>query len=192
MSADLTSSPDVPAEDSPAKDLYYWLQAMVVALTVLVLLFTFVGRIIGVNGSSMVPTLEHNDMVLLRSIFYTPKQGDVVVLHKAFASIDQPIIKRVIAVGGQTIRVDQENGVVYVDDEVVDEPYLGEAMCDTGDPYKTNLELTVPEGSVYVMGDNRNASSDSRDVRLGTVDERYILGKALCVIFPFRHFGAIH
>ncbi len=178
--------------DSLKQDLYFWLQALVTALIALILLFTLVGRIIGVDGTSMMPTLAHNDLLLLRSIGYTPKQGDVVVLTKEFAYITQPIVKRVVAVGGQTVKVDQDSGLVYVDGIPLDEPYLGEPMRDSGDFYKTNLELTVPEGSVYVMGDNRNHSSDSRDARLGAVDERYILGQAVFILFPFRNLGVIH
>ncbi len=172
-------------------DLYFWLQALVLALVSLILVFTFVGRIIGVDGESMMSTLHHKDMLLLQSLGYTPKQGDVVVLKKDFATVDQPIVKRVIATGGQTVDIDYNAGVVYVDGQALDEPYLNEEMTWPSSQWETITHVTVPEGSIFVMGDNRNHSSDSRDERLGTVDERYVLGRALWILLPFQHFGAI-
>ncbi len=175
--------------DSLKLDLYFWLQALVMALVALILVFTLVGRIIGVDGNSMYPTLHHKDMLLLQSIGYEPRQGDVVVLTKAFDTVTDPIVKRVIAVGGQTVEIDYGAGTVAVDGEVLDEPYINEAMIE---PYYENLtSLTVPEGSIFVMGDNRNHSSDSRYVALGVVDERYVLGRALLILLPFGHFGPI-
>jgi len=106
---------ELSSGDSLKLDLYFWLQALVLALVALILLFTFVGRIIGVDGSSMYPTLHHGDMLLLQSVGYEPKQGDVVVLTKAFRDVDGPIVKRVIAVGGQTVDIDYQTGAVYVD-----------------------------------------------------------------------------
>lgn len=172
-------------------DLFYWLQALVVALVTLILLFTFVGRIIGVDGQSMMSTLHHKDMLLLQSIGYTPRQGDVVVLTKEFANVTQPIVKRVIATGGQTVDIDYDEGTVSVDGEVLYEPYINEAMRYPDSQWETITHVTVPEGSIFVMGDNRNHSSDSRDERLGVIDERYVLGRAVCVLFPFDNFGLI-
>ena len=170
-------------------DLYFWLQALVMVLVALILIFTFVGRIIGVVGSSMYPTLHDGDLLLLQSIGYTPKQGDVVVLTKEFDAADGPIVKRVIATGGQHVVIDYDAGTVTVDGEVLDEPYINEFMVDPG--MDSIHDVVVPEGSIFVMGDNRNHSSDSRNVTLGTVDERYVLGRALWVLLPFQNFGAI-
>lgn len=175
----------------PGGDLYAWLQAMASALVVLLLVFTFVGRLIGVDGHSMDPTLNNHDMLLLQSIAYEPKQGDVVVLRKDFGDISGPIVKRVIAVGGQTVSIDYGTGTVYVDGEPLDEPYINEPMKLPTSPNSQDTLWDVPEGCVFVMGDNRNASSDSRDYRLGPVDTRYILGKALCIVLPFQHMGVI-
>ena len=186
---ELEQKEELSGSDSLKLDLYFWLQALVAALVLLILIFTFVGRIIGVSGSSMVPTLHNGDMLLLQSIGYTPKQGDVVVLTKEFDAADGPIVKRVIAVGGQHVDIDYAAGTVSVDGQVLNEPYINEAMRE---PYYENLtSVDVPEGSIFVMGDNRNNSSDSRDVTLGTVDERYVLGRALWVLLPFQNFGAI-
>ena len=127
---------ELSSGDSLKLDLYFWLQALVLALVALILLFTFVGRIIGVDGSSMYPTLHHGDMLLLQSVGYEPKQGDVVVLTKAFRDVDGPIVKRVIAVGGQTVDIDYDAGTVAVDGQVLDEPYINEAMlCPTSVSY---------------------------------------------------------
>lgn len=180
---------ELSSSDSLKLDLYFWLQALVAALVLLILVFTFVGRIIGVSGSSMVPTLHDGDMLLLQSIGYTPRQGDVVVLTKEFDAADGPIVKRVIATGGQHVVIDYDAGTVTVDGVVLDEPYINEPMER---PMGESItDVVVPEGSIFVMGDNRNHSSDSRDVTLGTVDERYVLGRAIWVLLPFQDFGAI-
>ena len=137
----------------------------------------------------MVPTLHEGDMLLLQSIGYTPKQGDVVVLTKEFDAADGPIVKRVIATGGQHVVIDYDAGTVTVDGVALDEPYINEPMER---PMGESIsDVVVPEGSIFVMGDNRNHSSDSRDVTLGTVDERYVLGRAVWVLLPFQDFGAI-
>lgn len=185
---------DQPKKEKPgfAADCYSWLQALTFALVILIVVFTFFGRIIGVDGSSMVPTLEDGDMLLLQCVGYEPQQGDIVVLHKDFADIHHPIVKRVIAVGGQTVEIDYGVGTVYVDGQPLDEPYLGERMRVPDSAYEQGTYWEVPEGSIFVMGDNRNASSDSRHEELGVVDERYVLGKVLCVVLPFQHIGVVN
>lgn len=184
---------DQPKKEKPgfAVDCYGWLQALTFALVILIVVFTFLGRIIGVEGSSMVPTLEDGDMLLLQCVGYEPQQGDIVVLHKDFADIHNPIVKRVIAVGGQTVEIDYGTSTVYVDGQALDEPYLREPMMAPEGSYLQRTYWEVPEGSIFVMGDNRNASSDSRHSELGTVDERYVLGKVLCVVLPFQHIGTV-
>ena len=147
-----------------------------------VLLFTFVIRLIGVDGHSMVPTLQDGDRLLvLSSLLYDDyAYGDIVVLRKS-EFLEEPIVKRVIATEGQTVDIDFESGSVYVDGTLLDEPYVNElTFLQEG----TEFPLTVPEGCIFVMGDNRNHSSDSRDARLGTVDTRYVIGKAVFLAFP--------
>ena len=181
---------ELSSGDSLKLDLYFWLQALVLALVALILLFTFVGRITPVVGESMLPTLHEGDVMLIRDIGYTdPQLGDIVVLTKEFDAARGPIVKRIIAVEGQTVDIDYQTGAVYVDGEALDEPYLNEPMEEPW--YEDLTSVTVPEGSVFVMGDNRNHSNDSRDVTLGTVDERYVLGRAVCVLLPFQNFGMI-
>ena len=175
---------------SGAQDAYEWLQILIVALVTIILVFTFVGRITPVVGESMLPTLHEGDVMLIRDIGYTdPQPGDIVVLTKEFDAARGPIVKRIIAVEGQTVDIDYDAGTVAVDGQVLDEPYIHEAMlCPT---YENQTHIEVPEGSIFVMGDNRNHSSDSRDVTLGTVDTRYLLGKAEFICFPFSDFGRI-
>ena len=170
-------------------DLYFWLQALVMALVGLILIFTFVGRIIGVDGESMMPTLHNRDMLLLQSIGYSPEQGDVVVLSTKNFRNGSPIVKRIIAVGGQTVDIDYDTNTVYVDGVALDEPYILETMRALPESFATHVE--VPEGSIFVMGDNRNNSTDSRSPELGVVDQRCVLGKALFILLPFQDAGAI-
>ena len=170
-------------------DLYFWLQALVMALVGLILIFTFVGRIIGVDGESMMPTLHNRDMLLLQSIGYSPEQGDVVVLSTKDFRNGAPIVKRIIAVGGQTVDIDYETNTVYVDGVALDEPYILETMRALPESFATHVE--VPEGSIFVMGDDRNNSTDSRSPELGVVDQRCVLGKALFILLPFQDAGAI-
>lgn len=184
-----SATPAVKPKNALRKDLFSWLQALSFALLGLILCFTFLGRIISVDGNSMLPTLHNRDMLLLQCFGYTAKAGDIVVLNKPFGSIDEPIVKRIIATGGQTVEINYEEALVYVDGKPLSEPYIKEIMLPLG---ADSIEsVLVPEGSVFVMGDNRNASSDSRVPALGTVDERYILGRALWVLLPFQSFGPV-
>ena len=182
---------DITGAKSFQLDLYFWLQTFTFILVTLILVFTFVGRLIGVDGSSMVPTLHDGDKLVLQSLGYTPTQGDVVVLNKHFDAAQAPIVKRVIAVGGQTVDIDYAAGTVTVDGVKLSEPYINEFMLAPTDSRMGNEHVVVPKGSIFVMGDNRNHSADSRDLTLGTVDERYVLGCARLVLFPFGNFGKI-
>ena len=165
-----------------SRELYEWVQALVCSVLAVVVVFTFVIRLIGVDGRSMVPTLQNGDRLLVLNPLlcgeYRP--GDIVVLRKE-SFLASPIVKRVIAVGGQVVDIDFAAGAVFVDGELLQEDYINErTYTEEG----TAFPLTVPEGSVFVMGDNRNHSNDSRDIRLGTVDTRYIIGRAVFLAFP--------
>ena len=165
------------------RDLYEWIQSLVGSVLVVVAIFTFGIRMLGVDGHSMLNTLQHGDrLMVVNPIFYHDyKYGDIVILRKTGVFDNEPIVKRVIATGGQTVDIDFSEGVVYVDGEALEEDYIREP---TYTAEGTEFPLTVPEGSIFVMGDNRNGSSDSRDYRLGTVDTRYVIGKAAFLIFP--------
>ena len=169
-------------ESRPGRDLYEWMQALVCSVLVVVLLFTFVVRLIGVDGHSMVPTLQDGDRLLVLNAMLDNdyEYGDIVVLRKD-TFLEEPIVKRVIATEGQTVDIDFVSGAVYVDGELLEEDYINEpTYVEEG----TEFPLTVPEGSIFVMGDNRNHSSDSRSSDLGTVDTRYVIGKAVFLLFP--------
>ena len=178
---------------SPATRLvthcYEWLEALSSSLIVVVLLFTLLFRIVNVSGPSMLPTLQDNDRVLLTSYFYRPQPGDVVVITHT-AKLQEPIIKRVIALENQTVDIDFETGTVYVDGQALDESaYIANGI--TTQPSDYTYPLTVPEGHLFVLGDNRAVSKDSRNSSVGMIDERYVLGKAELVVFPFSRFGKI-
>lgn len=184
--------PDTPVQ-SFCCDLYSWLQPILFALVLLFLVSTFVGRVIGVDGESMMPTLHDGDKVILQTLGYTPKAGDVVVLTKRSYS-DTPIIKRVIATEGQSVDLDYQANTVTVTDvdgsrRVLDEPYLGESMRTPS--WSTVSHIDVPQGSICVLGDNRNNSTDSRSPLVGTVDTRCVLGRAVWIFLPFQDFGVI-
>ena len=165
------------------RDLYEWIQSLVGSVLVVVAIFTFGIRMLGVDGHSMLNTLQHGDrLMVVNPIFYHDyKYGDIVILRKTGVFDNEQIVKRVIATGGQTVDIDFSEGVVYVDGEALEEDYIREP---TYTAEGTEFPLTVPEGSIFVMGDNRNGSSDSRDYRLGTVDTRYVIGKAAFLLFP--------
>lgn len=162
-------------------EVYDWIQCIIFALVFCVLLFVFGARMVNVVGHSMVPTLEQNDKVIISNLFYHPKQGDIVVLRKQ-TLMDEPIVKRIIATEGQTVDIDFDDGVVYVDGKALDEPYVNAPVHD-----RENFEgkITVPKGSVFVMGDNRNASTDSRDARLGCVGP-HAISWAGCILRSSR------
>lgn len=171
-------------------DMYFWLQALVAALVALILVFTFIGRVIGVKGSSMVPTLQNGNMVLLQTIGYEPAQNDVVVVtHRSFS--EDPIIKRVIAVAGQTVVVNYDENTVTVDGVLLNETYINYADSDPMGTHVGAVSYDVPEGHIFVMGDNRNHSTDSRSASIGFVDLREVLGHAHAVVFPTSNFGWI-
>ncbi len=169
-------------ETSRRREVYEWIQALVCSVLTVVLLFTFGVRLIGVDGHSMVPTLQHGDrlLVLNSALCGGYERGDIVVLRKE-SFLPTPIVKRVIATGGQVVDVDFSSGSVFVDGQRLQEDYVNERTYRNDG---TEFPLTVPEGSVFVMGDNRNHSNDSRDARLGTVDARYIIGRAVFLAFP--------
>lgn len=169
-------------EEKSGREAYEWVQALVCSVLAVVMIFTFVIRLIGVDGHSMVPTLQNGDRLLvLNSMLYDDyKYGDIVVLRKE-SFLTEPIVKRVIATEGQTVDIDFANGIVYVDGVALEEDYINDlTYTDEG----TEFPLTVPEGSIFVMGDNRNRSDDSRNSALGTVDTRYVIGRAVFLLFP--------
>ena len=163
--------------------LYDWTQALVCSVLALVLVFTFAVRMVRVDGPSMRETLQDGDLLVTvnRLLSGDPQAGDIVIIRKDSFEDGEPIVKRVIATGGQTVDIDFQTGTVTVDGAVLDEPYIREdTYLDEG----MTFPLTVPEGSIFVMGDNRNNSNDSRNPELGTVDVRYVIGQAVLLAVP--------
>ena len=183
--------PNKKAEGNEVRDtIINYLHDLVWLLCGIMLVLLLLARVVVVDGPSMNATLVDGDYLLLMSnVFYkNPKQGDIIVASKESFKDGEPIIKRVIATEGQVVDIDFDAGIVYVDGEALDEPY-------TNTP--TNLEegiqfpITVSEGCVFVMGDNRNSSKDSRNPEIGQIDCRQILGKAVFLIFPGNDEGEI-
>ena len=152
-------------------------------------------RLCVVKGDSMNPTLINNEKLLVTNIFYEPEYGDIIVFHQTGAAYNEPMVKRVIAVGGETVDIDFSTWTITITNKnglsrVIDEPYVQ----FEGPPLTSNMDypLYVPEGYVFVMGDNRFNSADSRLSVIGLVDERRILGKAILRITPLDKFGTIN
>ena len=179
----------LPKDQQMRLDLYDWIQSLMVALVICVALFIFVVRVIDVSGSSMFPTLHNGDKMIVSGLFYKPKYGDVVVFKTDSYDPNKALVKRVIATEGQEISIDFDRGVVYIDGTPLEEDYIAELT-------KNKLDFigpqTVPDGCVFCMGDNRNASTDSRKKEIGMVDERMILGRAFYVAFPSGDMGWIN
>ena len=180
-----------PSAESPASDtrreIYEWLQCIVIALVACVLIFVFVARIIDVKGVSMMQTLQDGDKVIITRLAGDYEYGDIVVL-RAEGLRSEPIIKRVIATEGQTVDIDFAAGIVYVDGVALQEDYVNELTYTRED---FSEPVTVPEGCIFVMGDNRNNSTDSRSDMVGCVDKRSVLGKAVFRLLPFRSIGSL-
>ncbi len=172
---------------SKNQNMLEWYEALISAAVVLVLLFSFFFRIIQVDGSSMYPTLTDGDKLIVWGAGYTPDRGDVVIVD-SYTSYGKPLVKRVIAKGGDTISIDYSVGTVTVNGEVLQEDYLAEP---THLSYDVEFPYTVPEGTVFVMGDNRNNSLDSRSSGIGCIEETDILGKVLVCFLPFQNMGIV-
>ena len=167
-------------------EVYEWAQSLITALVICILVFVFVFRLVDVVGDSMNNTLFHGDNMVVLDLPYTPKQGDIVVFRKDEYK-PEALVKRVIATEGQTGEIDFDKGIVYVDGVALDEPYTADY---TYIPIDFSGVQTVPEGCVFVMGDNRNRSTDSRKAEIGMVDTRLIIGKVVVVLFPLDRIGS--
>lgn len=225
---------------SSLKAFFDILESFVYAIVAVVFVFTFFAKLTIVEGSSMEGTLQENDYLIVADpmFAYQPSQGDIVVIQGNFYGelYDHPIVKRVIATGGQTVKIDFINETVYVDGKVFDDPetvcwigsalsydYHGKPKLDSDgnivleevqkfvdnqivkykvpvieESYFTQtsegsgiFEATIPEGHIFVLGDNRYNSADSRCVEIGFIPEKYVLGKAIFRILPFKSIGGL-
>lgn len=160
-----------------------YLHDFIWVLAVILLVFIFAFRIVVVSGPSMKSTLLDGDcLILIDSMLCgRPQQGDIVIASKESFRSGEPIVKRVIATEGQEVNIDFAQGVVYIDGVALEEPYT---LTPTNLREGIEFPITVEAGCVFVMGDNRNNSSDSRCAEIGLVDCREILGKAIFLILP--------
>lgn len=198
MDSEKTNVKPKTKKDKIAK-FYDALEVVAVAVAIVLVIFTFVGRLSTVEGSSMYDTLENGERLIISNFFYTPKTGDIIVFQQSGMYFDKPLVKRVIATGGQTVKIDFDSWVVWVDGEVLNEIYVtyeydkkmkrdnySEIYADI---MNEKGEITIPEGYIFVMGDNRNHSSDSRFSGVGLVRVEDVMGRAIFRVFP--HFGSI-
>lgn len=180
-------------EQSWIYEIFDWLDAMVISVIAVVVIFTFFFRVVGIKGPSMELTLFEDDKLIITNIGYKPRNGDIVVISRNYKNQEnlqtEPIIKRVIATEFQTVDIDFNTGIVYVDGVPLDESkYLGSPTTRQAD---IKFPVTVPENHIFVLGDNRMESLDSRNSDIGMVDERYVLGHAVFRIYPFNRIGRI-
>ncbi|NLA76299.1 MAG: signal peptidase I [Clostridiales bacterium] len=175
---------EAPQKPSFTTNIYDFASIMMSALIMIALMFTFVFRVVGVIGSSMKPTVLQGDWLLTTEKHGGYETGDIVVITQP-NYFDEPLIKRVIATGGQKVNIDFNTGTVYVDGIALDEPYKNLSGSLHHVEEEMTFPIEVPQGCLFCMGDNRNASTDSRSNRVGFIDERYILGKAKLRILPF-------
>lgn len=184
------------------RSIFDYIEVLAISVLAVLLVFTFCFRVCRVDGNSMNNTLIHEERLVTTNLFYTPKQGDIIVFHLSNDHYTQPLVKRVIALGGQEVKINFTEGKVYVDGELLEEDYAyidGGKYSIRSDFQKEYMHTesdgtvwfiaTVPEGKVFAMGDNRNHSTDSRAYLVGFVDEDCILGKAIMRLSPFTVFN---
>ena len=181
MIKDITKKkpPELTFKDKIYINLYDMASVLGVAVVTIMLIFTFVFRVVGVDGTSMVPTLQHQDYLIVSAFDKDPSYGQVVIITQPNA-FDEPIVKRIIATENQVVDINFYTGDVYVDGVLLDEPYINNRTTNNEG---ISFPVTVPEGHVFVMGDNRQGSTDSRSEMIGFIHEDYILGVAKYRVF---------
>ena len=177
--------PEENTKRTLSKTVVEFISVIATSIVAIMLIFTFAFRIVGVSGPSMMNTLINGDWLLVSAFVTEPERGDIVIITQP-NSFNEPIVKRVIAVGGDTIDIDFDKATVSINGKVINEPYLGSPT--TNDEHAWQYPLTLKEGQVFVMGDNRQHSSDSRSPDIGLIDENYILGQVLLRFSPISEF----
>ncbi len=186
---------------SAASELFDYLEIFVFSVCAVMLLFTFALRLCRVDGDSMQKTLFEDEVLIVSDIGYTPETDDIIVFHQigvTDSSFNKPIVKRVIATSGHYVKIDYNAGIVWVSEDnvfdksdIVDES--GYIFLDSGRWNMSGIyESYVPEGYIFVLGDNRNNSADSRYSAIGLVDVRRVIGKVLIRVLPFTKAGSVY
>lgn len=170
------------------KEFYEWTQAIALAVVLALFINQFLFAIVQVEGSSMVPTLHDKERLIVTKLFYKPQPKDIVIIKSSV--LKKHIVKRVIALPGQVVDINSATGDVYVDGVLQDEPYIKEKISSARVGTKYQYPYTVPENTVFVMGDNRNNSQDSRSI--GVIPYKEIVGKASFRIMPFNKIGGLY
>ena len=192
----------IERKDKIKADTYDWIEVFVSALAIVVIMLSFILRIATVRGHSMEKTLSDSQVVVMSNVFYTPSQGDIVVIQQNGGYFESPLVKRVIATGGQKLHIDFTNWEVTVDGKLIDEEYVKRGIpgvsMDKEEYYSVYSSyfdetgnITIPEGYLFVMGDNRNESSDSRSIYVGLVRENEVLGKVVFSLLPLSKLGVV-
>ncbi len=183
-----TAVTEQPKQLNWKKEAADWVLSIAVAIVLALLIRRFVFTIVRVDGPSMNPTLSHGDTLFTTRLMYKPKVGDIVIFRPP-ASPKTPYVKRIIALEGQTVDIDPLTGDVSVDGKVYDEPYIKEPIQRMGD---MEFPYTVPKDTIFVLGDNRNNSHDSRDSDVGAVPVENIIGKAQIRLLPISTAGSLY
>ena len=177
-------------------EFYDWIAFVFSAMLCFLLIFTIVARPIIVDGESMLPTLEHKNMLIVSDMVYEPQYEDIVVVYAprlynaATNGYGKIIVKRVIGLPGDTIRIDFSKGIVYRNGEALDEPYTN-SLTNIQQNFPNNKEVKIPENNIFVLGDNRNKSKDSRSYDIGMIDVRCVIGKNMLRVLPVDQFGVV-
>ena len=186
---------DVPEEEKevivlhPGKvtnTIFDWIGSLLIALVCVLLAMSFCFRVIDVDGVSMEPTLVNTDKVIITDLFYTPHNGDIIIISHG-EEYPKPLVKRVIAIPGQTLEIDYEAGTVRVDGELLDESAYTQGFLKDGDLPAEEINGVIPEGKLFVMGDNRTVSLDSRSHSIGLIDLDCVIGKAQLDVVPHSY-----
>lgn len=207
MTGEYAAEKNIQKKPGFLNDLMDLVESIIFSIFIVTLIFTFLFRIATVDGPSMNNTLIDKDRLIITHLFYEPKYGDIVIINDENGyvydtdgktvlktnGLNKKIVKRVIAISGQEINIDFAEQKVFVDGKELDEPY---ALYDNmqgvfNNEYAFQYPVTVPEGYVFVMGDNRNISRDSRDSKVGFVPVSEIMGKVVFRVYPFDSIGKI-
>ena len=172
---------------TPLENWIEWVESVSIAVGVVILIFVFIAKPANVQGSSMLPTLEDGEKIFITDFLYTPAKGDIVVID-SYNNYKITLVKRVIATAGDEIDIDFETGDVFINKTKIKEPYI---YAPTTTKWDVQFPVVVPENNVFVMGDNRPGSKDSRNSEVGFVDERDIMGKAFFRVSPTSKIGII-